>query len=203
MKVVMFFLILTLISCGSKEIIKSNNDLTLYIETDSIFNEYIKENNISRELLMYYETKDVDCSKINQILTKAFEEDQRVRQVSDDNLYEIDSINFINVISVYKKCRKSLFNNKLDSDAYLGFYLPIHHSGDSDISALIYNDFRKLVVQKKIKKIHLAVFVDRFFVHNGLKQFFGTQYYDVNKKKEKIYKVENLKIRREYMGFLD
>jgi len=191
--VLLMLVIIFQLSCESQTLGLIKEEKLLYSKMDSIFDKYIIENDINGSILDYYNKTDINCNDIDKLLKDVFNKDQGVRNDSEENMYYVDSINLVTVTTIYKKCRPKLLTSNLEWRAYSGLHISIHHSVNPDLMAYFYHDLRVLVKEKKLAKIDLAVFVDRFLIINDKKQIFGTQY------SYQIEDSDNLNVRRGLM----
>ena len=107
-------LILVLISsCTQKPIKKSEIEYKkLTVKIDSIFQNHIHKNYINSNFLKYFDKTVVDCNQVNDILHKVYDTDQKVRMTGEGDMYKIDSINQLKVISVFAKCNTTNLDKK-------------------------------------------------------------------------------------------
>jgi hypothetical protein len=179
---VLFCFQLLIFSCKKP----SNEKINLQQEIDLIFKKYSKENYIDKSVLEYYKNLKIDCSKVNSILDRVYKDDQEVRHSGEGNMYVIDSVNLIKVVSIFRNCNGNFFKNNLKIKSYLTLFLILQHSDDKDLMAYYYNDFKGFVNNGKLDKFAFALYIDRFLLLNNKKQFFGSQIV-----KGRLYKLEN------------
>ncbi len=179
-------------SCTNKPI---NNSALEYkkltTQIDTIFQNYIEKNYINDDFLQYYDKVAVNCDSVNKILHNVHKTDQDVRMTGEGEMYTIDSINQIKVISIFSKCKV----DDLDQQSITAVFLMLQHSADNDLKAYFYN----YIKNNLRSKYELAMYVDGFLMIDNKPQIFGT-YLD---NKNKLYKVKdrkNLNKRRKAFG---
>jgi hypothetical protein len=191
--IIKIVLILFLInSCTHKPINNSETEFKkLTTQIDTIFQNYIDKNYINSNFLKYYNKVEVDCNDVNEILHKVHNTDQKVRMTGEGDLYKIDSINQIKVISVFANCD----TNNLDKYSIRGVFIMLQHTDDNDLKAYFYEYIKNNI----LTNYELAMYIDGFLMVDHKPQIFGTHLDNYNK----LYKVQdrkNLNKRRKIMG---
>ena len=187
--VLVFFLIN---SCTHKSIKNSETEYKkLTTQIDTIFQNYIDKNYINSDFLKYFDKVEVDCNQVNEILHKVHDADQKARMTGEGDMYKIDSINQIKVISIFANCN----TNNLDEYSIRATFLMLQHANDNDLKAYFYKFIKKNIPSN----YELAMYIDSFLMTAKKPQMFGTRLDNYNN----LYKIQdrkNLNKRRKIMG---
>jgi len=184
---ILIFLAFTLLLLISQCKEKSDDTLNLLKKIDTIFQLYIDENYINDSVLDLYSTTKINCDSINGILNKVYLDDQEVRTTGNNDMYIVDSINKVKVISILEKCEIPVFKGINSWKSYHAIYLTLIHSSDSHLMAYYYKDIKEFVKKDWLNESSLALYIDKFLLNINKKQIFGTQI----DKYGKLYKLEN------------
>lgn len=167
---IVLVLIIIVNSCNKK--IEKRSELEQQI--DVIFKVYKKENYINASVLELYSLISIDCNNIEKILSKVYYDDQDSRKSGNGDMFALDSINRVKVISIMKNCN-NLVNKELSMNSYMTIFLVLQHSGDKDLMVFYYDVIKKFVAEKKMNKLQFALYIDRFLMLDNEPQIFGTQ----------------------------
>lgn len=140
---------------------------------------------------------EIDCKKQDSLFLQIYNTDQEARNTGLDYV-PIDKKNLQLFVSAVEKCSFPYDEEFNDFRSYVGIFLVLQHN-DPEWIAFYYDDFKKLIENKKLPKDILALLEDRFLLQNNKPQLYGTQI-----KNGKLYDVINpseLKERRESMNF--
>lgn len=160
-------------------------------EIDVTFKKYNNENYINDSVLDYYKNIKIDCNNLDELLAKVHYDDQDIRKSDDGDMFALDSINQVKVISILKNC-SDLNKKKLNNNSYSTIFLVLQHSGDKDLMAYYYPKIKTFVDEKKLDKLQFSLYVDRFLGLNNQFQIFGTQILNGNLSKfENLIEVES------------
>jgi len=120
-----------------------------------------------------------------------YKTDQEVRMTGEGDMYKIDSINQIKVISIFANC----MTDNLDETSVIAVFFMLQHTDDSDLKAYFYDFIKKNIPSN----YQLAMYVDGFLMAQNKPQIFGTRL-DNNYKLYKVNDRKNLNIIRTIMG---
>ena len=112
----------------------------------------------------------INCQQAEQLLQRAFERDQGVRQGVYDDIQLHDKLNRDTVISLLDQCDWPQTKDEVEAIWYV-----LQHS-DTRKMAYFYPQLKSLVDQGLLKPNLMAKMEDRMLMFNGLPQIYGTQY---------------------------
>ena len=187
------FLLVFISACTSNSKLENNNKAyeQLISKIDKIFDDYKVKNSISNNYLKYYDKTAIDCNQVNTILQNVYKTDQEVRMTGEGDMYKIDSLNQIKVISIFANCK----TDNLDETSVNAVFFMLQHTDDSDLKAYFY-DFIKRNIPSNYQ---LAMYVDGFLMAQYKPQIFGT-HLDNNYKLYEVNDRKNLNKIRTIMG---
>ena len=181
---IVFILYLTILVCSCDK----SFDKEKYL--NEIFEKYEKP-------LTDFNLIEIDCKKQDSLYLQIYNTDQEARNNGLD-YKPIDKQNLQRFISAVEKCGFPYNEEFNDYRSYLGIFLVLQHN-DAEFIAHYYEDFKKLVENKKLPKDILALLEDRLLLLNNKPQLYGTQI--KNGELYKIIEPSELKTRREMMDF--
>ncbi|MDX8554361.1 hypothetical protein MK851_12095 [Tenacibaculum sp. 1B UA] len=143
-----------------------------------------------------FDLYDIDCEKIDDLLTEIYKNDQDVRNNGVGNMEDVDDKNLQIFTSIVLKCG---FPNKQQiksKESEIAIFLVIQHSSPEWI-AYYYKQFISAVESGVLNKNFLPFIQDRFLSYNNKPQIYGTQIkdehlymlsdpYGVNKRRKKM-----------------
>ena len=187
------FLLVFISACTSNSKLENNSKAyeQLISRIDKIFEDYKVTNSISNNYLKYYDKTAIDCNQVNTILKNVYKTDQEVRMTGEGDMYKIDSINQIKVISIFANCK----TDNLDETSVNAVFFMLQHTNDSDLKAYFYDFIKKNIPSN----YQLAMYVDGFLMAQNKPQIFGT-HLDNNYKLYKVNDRKNLNKIRTIMG---
>lgn len=109
---------------------------------------------------------DVDCGKIDSMMTAIYELDQDVRHNGGD-MMTVDSINQSHLISILEKCG-------WDDKHISTIWIVLQHSS-SEIMTHYFQRLKQSVASGALKARTFALMEDRLLMWNGYPQIYGTQ----------------------------
>jgi len=200
------FFIFTFFQCKNEKVIigtkKNNLVFCNKIENsiDSIFKDYAEKYYIDRSVLEPYNLISIDCKQVNILLADVLYKDQEIRNDGNGDMYVIDSTNTVKVVSILSKCQK-LDIKDFNKNSELAIFLVFQHATDNDLRAYYYS-LIKSFSKDKLDRSFLALYTDRFLVHQRKKQIFGTQINLTLGKIDDLKYPKNINKLRECMGLL-
>ncbi|KAB1160502.1 hypothetical protein F7018_01095 [Tenacibaculum aiptasiae] len=155
---------------------------------------------INKDKFVYVGSVDlieIDCSKKQQILSKVYESDQRIRKANDLIKYaKEDHKNQELVISIIEKCGMPTLK-EVSQKQMNAIWLGLQHS-NKKIRKKYFPQIEKAVENGDLSKQQYALMKDRILMDEGKPQIYGSQ---INN--GKLYKLENpetVNERRKEMG---
>jgi len=187
------FLLVLISACTSNSKLENNSKSyeQLISRIDKIFEDYKVKNYISNNYLKYYDKTVIDCNQVNTILQNVYKTDQEVRMTGEGDMYKVDSLNQIKVISIFANCKP----DNLDETSVNAVFFMLQHTDDSDLKAYFYDFIKKNIPSN----YQLAMYVDGFLMAQNKPQIFGT-HLDNNYKLYKVNDRKNLNKIRTIMG---
>ena len=159
-KNVAFILYLTVLVCSCDKTFDKEKYL------NEIFEKYEKP-------LTDFNLIEIDCKKQDSLFLQIYNTDQEARNNGLDYV-PIDKKNLQLFISAVEKCGFPYDEEFNDFRSYVGIFLVLQHN-DPEWIAFYYDDFKKLIENKKLPKDILALLEDRFLLQNNKPQLYGTQ----------------------------
>ena len=125
-----------------------------------------------KKTVIKFKFLDIDCSKIQDSLTKSADRDQEVRSglSTGKKMQEVDQLNKELVITILEKCGW----DKIDDSQINGVFLVLQHSS-SELMARYYPKFVELYANGILSDINYARMIDRLQMNFGYPQTYGTQ----------------------------
>ncbi|MGP1993565.1 DUF6624 domain-containing protein [Zobellia laminariae] len=151
--------------------IANETDITLQKKIAAIY---------EKEIIEPITPIDVDCSNINNLLTKIYDLDQNMRLSDNHNEMDpkIDRENLIKVISIIEKCGMPTLNDVTEKQMS-AIWLVFQHS-DNFHRKKYFSLLKNSAENGDLQKSQIAYMEDRMLMYDGKPQIYGSQLREIN-----------------------